>query len=299
MNVLSFDLEDWYQLANRRITGALIPARDTILRQVDALLAILSESDCKATFFVLGLVAERYPELVRDLAADGHEIASHGYSHTVLGRLDRAEFERETRRSKDLLQQITGQEVVGYRAPEFSIGRDTGWALEVLAGLGFLYDSSIFPIRHPRYGIPGFDPHPRLYATPCGEIAELPLSKVDVVGTSIPVAGGGYFRILPLAVLDRSVQLLNARGLPFITYFHPYEFDPEYLDVFQVVKPSSLAQYVGCKKLNTRYRIGHRAIGRKLAALLRKFHFSTCKEYLHAVELTKGRALFRPISIAV
>lgn len=299
MNVLSFDLEDWYQLAHRRVTGELIPTRDTIFRQVDALRAILSDGECKATFFVLGLVAERYPQLIRQLVADGHEIASHGFSHTVLGRLTRAEFERDTALSKDLLQQVTGREVIGYRAPEFSIGRSTGWAVESLAGLGFAYDSSIFPIRHPRYGVPGFDPHPRLYPTACGEIAELPLSAIHLGGMSVPVAGGGYFRILPLALLRRSINWLNARGLPFVTYFHPYEFDPEHLDVRQVVNPSSIEQYLRCKKLNVRYRIGHRAISPKLSAILKEFQFSTCKEYLDAVKLTKGRALFRPIGIAV
>jgi peptidoglycan-N-acetylglucosamine deacetylase len=299
VNVLSFDLEDWYQLANRRITGVLIPVRPTIFRQVDALLEILSQRDCKATFFVLGLVAERYPQLIRRLAEDGHEIASHGYSHKVLGQLSRAEFEGDTALSKDLLQQIIGQQVVGYRAPEFSIGRNTAWALESLAKLGFAYDSSIFPIRHPRYGVPGFDPHPRLYPTACGEIAELPLSAVRLGGASIPVAGGGYFRILSLPLLRRSINWLNAQGLPFVTYFHPYEFDPEYLDIREVLQPESVVQYLRCKKLNARYRIGHFAVGRKLAAVLNEFHFITCKEYLHAVRPRDGRALFPQLRTAV
>jgi polysaccharide deacetylase family protein (PEP-CTERM system associated) len=299
MNILSFDLEDWYQLATRRITGALPPTRDTIFRQVDALLTILAENSNKATFFVLGLVAERYPELIRELAAAGHEIASHGYAHVVLSRLSQAEFEEDVAKSKALLERITGEEVTGYRAPEFSIGRDTAWAMDSLAKLGFTYDSSIFPIRHPRYGIPDFDPYPRVYTTGSGDIIELPLSAVRLAGTKLPVAGGGYFRVLPLDLLRRSVRWLDHRGLPFVTYFHPYEFDPEYLDVLQTVTPISFGQHLRCRKLNLRYRVGHHAVGRKLAALLKEFQFSTCKEYLNAVELTKGRTLLRPISVAV
>ena len=299
MNILSFDVEDWYQLANRRITGALTPARDTIFRQVDALLAVLAETDSKATFFVLGLVAERYPELVRELAGAGHEIASHGYAHVVLSRLTQAEFEQDVAKSKNLLEQITGVEVSGYRAPEFSIGCKTAWALDSLAKLGFAYDSSIFPIRHPRYGIPHFDPRPGTYTTANGDISELPLSAVQIGGAKLPVAGGGYFRVLPLDVLRRSVEWLGHRGLPFVTYFHPYEFDPDYLDILQTVMPVSAAQHLRCRKLNLRYRIGHRAIKRKLAALLKEFPFRTCKEYLNAVEPTKGRTILRPISVAI
>lgn len=299
MNILSFDLEDWYQLAERRVTGTVTPTRDTIFRQVDALLSILAESQSKATFFVLGLVAERYPQLVRELAGAGHEIASHGYAHVVLSRLSQAEFELDAAKSKSIIEQITGQEVDGYRAPEFSIGRATAWALDSLAKLGFTYDSSIFPIRHPRYGIPDFDPRPRVYATAFGEIRELPLSAVRIAGAKLPVAGGGYFRVLPLEVLRRSVRWLGDRELPFITYFHPYEFDPEYLNILQTVTPTSPGQYLRCRKLNLRYRIGHHAVGRKLAALLKEFPFSTCKEYLNAVEPTKGRTILRPISVAV
>ena len=299
MNILSFDLEDWYQLANRRITSALTPTRDTIFRQTDALLSILAETNSKATFFVLGLVAERYPELVRQLIAAGHEVASHGYEHVVLSRLTQAQFEQDIAKSKNLLEQITGMEVNGYRAPEFSIGSTTAWALDSLAKLGFAYDSSIFPIRHPRYGIPNFDPRPRTYGTRNGDISELPLSAVQIGGAKLPVAGGGYFRVLPLKVLRRSVKWLSHRGLPFVTYFHPYEFDPEYLDILQTVTPASALQYLRCRKLNLRYRIGHRAVGRKLAALLKEFPFRTCKEYLNAVEPTESRTLLRPIRVAI
>lgn len=299
MNILSIDLEEWYQLAARRITGTLAPTRDTIFRQVDALLGILAETNSKATFFVLGLVAERYPQLIRQLAGAGHDIASHGYGHVVLTRLNRAEFEKDVARSKNILEQITGMEVTGYRAPEFSIVRQTAWALDSLAQLGFTYDSSIFPIRHPRYGIPGFDPHPCVYATASGEITELPLSAVRIGKAKIPVAGGGYFRVLPLEVLRRSIRWLNRSELPFVTYFHPYEFDPEYLNIFETVAPKSPSEYLKCRKLNLRYRIGHQAVGRKLAALVKEFQFSTCKEYLNAVKRRTGRAIFRPISVAV
>ena len=155
-NLLTIDLEDWHQLMYRRVTGETPGLQKHIFRQLDHLLELLDRHQAQATFFVLGSLAEQSPELLRKVASLGHEIASHGYGHVVIHRLTRREFEIDARRSKEILENLVGRPVLGFRAPEFSIRTDSLWALEVLAELGFEYDSSIFPIWHRRYGIHGF-----------------------------------------------------------------------------------------------------------------------------------------------
>lgn len=300
MNILSFDLEEWHQLAHRRVTGELLPARDTIFRQTDLLLELLEQNQTRATFFVLGLVAERYPELVRRIATQGHEIASHGYAHLRVCELSRKEFEEDTRRCRDLLQDIVGRAICGYRAPEFSINGRTLWALEVLAALGFTYDSSIFPIYHRRYGIPNFHPSPARYALPGGlQIAELPLATLSVAGIQAPVAGGGYFRALPLWVLRQAVSRYEARRLPMTTYFHPYEFDPVLLDLFETVPANGWKRRLLGWRLNWRNNLGRAGVRLKLAALMEKHRFTTCQEYLDAFRLPENRELLPAARAAV
>ena len=293
MNILTFDLEDWYQLVHRRITGELIPPRETVIRQVEGLLALLDAHSVKATFFVLGMVAERYRNLVRRIAAAGHEIASHGYSHRLVHQLSQEEFRQDSARSKDLLEQLVGAPVRGFRAPEFSINRGTLWALGVLAELGFTYDSSIFPIWHRRYGIPGFDLEPQRYDLGDGlSIVEIPLATVVVRGIRVPIAGGGYFRLLPLAILSAAVTRVNAELRPFMTYFHPYEFDGERLDAFRVVHPTDVSQLLHAWRFNLHQNLGRGApMVAKLNKLMQQFRFVTCEEYLNGVELATNRSL--------
>jgi polysaccharide deacetylase family protein (PEP-CTERM system associated) len=300
MNILSFDLEEWYQLAQRRLTGELPPARDTILRQTHLLLELLERHQTNATFFVLGMVAERYPELVRQIAAQGHEIASHGYAHLRVCELSREQFESDTRRSRDLLQGIIGKPIRGYRAPEFSINARTLWALDILAGLGFSYDSSIYPIHHRRYGIPGFPPAPGNYQLGSGlQITELPLATFSFAGIRAPVAGGGYFRVLPHWALRRAVFQHEARHQPMITYFHPYEFDSSPLDVFETISANGWQRKMSGRHLNWQSNLGRASVRSKISALLGKHKFTTCEEYLDAARLTQDRTLLPATSASV
>jgi len=231
-NALTVDVEDYFHVA------ALAPNihRDSwasresrVVGNTQKLLAIFEQFDVRGTFFVLGWVAERYPQLVRDIAARGHEIACHGYSHRLVYEQSPEEFYAETLRAKNLLEEITGSAVVGYRAASYSIVRESLWALDILVELGFAYDSSIFPVRHDRYGIPNAERVPHRLATLNGKsIVEWPLATARILGCRLPVAGGGYFRLLPYWLSRWGLASINRRELqPFIFYLHPWEVDPE------------------------------------------------------------------------
>lgn len=234
-NVFSVDLEDWYQgLEIDMDHWGPYPPR--LHHGLGPLLDLLEEANVRATFFILGWQAERTPEVVRRLAASGHEIASHGWSHRFIYRLTPESFRAELRRSRDLLEQLSGRPVVGFRAPFFSITAGALWALDVLAEEGFLYDSSIFPTFNYRYGIPGADRYPGWIRTPSGgRLYEIPLSTVRMPdanaarGVNLPLGGGGYFRLYPYAVTSRLAHHLlgrERRGLVF--YVHPWEYDPDH-----------------------------------------------------------------------
>jgi len=295
VNILTFDLEDWYQLVARRVTGELPPPRDSIVRQTELLLDLLEQHHTRATFFVLGMVAERYPELIRGIATRGHEIASHGYAHLRVSELSRTQFENDARRARDLLEDTVAKAIRGYRAPEFSIDARSLWALDILAALGFSYDSSIFPISHPRYGIRGFDAAPGRYRLPSGrEITELPLATLSFAGLRAPVAGGGYFRLLPLWVWRLGARYHQFRRRPMTTYFHPYEFDSMPLDLFQAVAPNGWKRRILAWRANWRYNLGRAGMRSKLGSLLSQDRFTTCQEFLDAVPLAENQALLRP-----
>lgn len=231
VNAFSVDVEDYFQVA------ALAPAvaRDSwsaresrVERNTEVLLELLAERSVRGTFFVLGWIAQHHPRLVQRIADQGHEIASHGYSHQLIYTQTPREFREETRCAKDLLEELTGQPVTGYRAASFSITERSLWALDVLVELGFLYDSSVFPIRHDRYGIPGARAEPGPVRAPAGgSIVEFPLTVASCLGVRVPVSGGGYFRLLPYAVTRRGLRQINQRaGRPFVFYVHPWEVDP-------------------------------------------------------------------------
>ncbi len=232
-NVFSVDVEDWYQGLEIDMDdwGPFAPRLESGLR---VLLDLLAEADVRATFFVLGWQAEKTPHVVRELATRGHEIASHGYSHRFVYRQTPEVFRRELRRSLDVLEQLSGKRVVGYRAPFFSITADALWALDILAEEGILYDSSIFPTMNYRYGIPGADRYPGWLRTPSGaRLYEIPLSTVRAPhararrGLNLPLGGGGYFRLYPYGVtrgLARHLREKEGQGLIF--YVHPWEYDP-------------------------------------------------------------------------
>jgi polysaccharide deacetylase family protein (PEP-CTERM system associated) len=226
-NALSVDVEDYFHASALAIpreqwTNQEQRASDNTVE----LLEILGETGTKATFFVLGWLAERYPELVKAIAKDGHEIACHGYSHELIYRQSIEKFTEETRRAKGILEDITGEAVHGYRAASFSIVEESRWALDVVAALGFSYDSSIFPIRHDRYGMPNSKPYAhRLELSEGKSIIEFPPTVIDLGPLRLPVAGGGYLRLYPYAFTRWAMRRINAHGRPAVVYVHPWEID--------------------------------------------------------------------------
>jgi polysaccharide deacetylase family protein (PEP-CTERM system associated) len=230
LNALSVDVEDYYQVS---AFESVVRFEDwsrresRVERNTYRILDLLDKFHAKATFFVLGWVAEHNPALVQVISKRGHEIASHGYAHRLIYTQTQAQFREETRHAKKVVEDIIGQSIIGYRAASYSITAESLWALDILAEEGFQYDSSIFPIRHDRYGIPG---HERFFHVLNGNghlpIAEVPLSTLRIAGLNIPVAGGGYFRLLPYAMTHLALLYLNRQeGQPAIVYFHPWEID--------------------------------------------------------------------------
>jgi polysaccharide deacetylase family protein (PEP-CTERM system associated) len=227
-NVFSIDLEDWFCVHN--LSGVIKReewerCQSRVERNTLILLNLLSQHNVEATFFVLGWVAERYPDLVKEVERRGHEIATHGYSHRLLTALEPQEFRADLERSLEVLARCTSRPVRGFRAPSFSITRKTWWAVEILRSCGIRYDSSIFPIGfHPDYGIP--DAPLSAHLLPEG-VFELPMSCAEVFGRKVPCSGGGYFRLLPYVATRALMRRCNRQGRPVIFYLHPWEVDPE------------------------------------------------------------------------
>jgi len=231
LNAMSCDLEDYFQVQNAegvvaREAWPTMPSR--LAAATDRVLALFAETGVQATFFVLGWNAERQPEVVRRVAAAGHEIASHGYAHRMIFEQSPEEFRRDVRRAKALLEDLVGAAVWGYRAPTFSVTERSRWAIDVLLDEGYRYDSSIFPIRHDRYGIPSA---PRFLHRASGSngrgLVEFPPTTARLLGCNLPVAGGGYLRLLPAWLVAAALRRVNREGHPAIVYFHPWELDPE------------------------------------------------------------------------
>jgi polysaccharide deacetylase family protein (PEP-CTERM system associated) len=229
MLLLSIDFEDWHQLVHRRLGHADWDRRGPALeRQTETVLSLLDEIGTRATFFVLGMTAARYPDLVREVAERGHELASHGYAHERVYNQTRETFRADLERGLEALEAAAGVRAVGYRAPAFSITRDTPWAYDVLATAGFEYDSSQYDSpRIPRRIAPMPRTPYRLRLESGRELWELPVAAAAVGRRSLPVGGGAYWRLLPAPVIARSLRGLVERGAAPALYFHPYEFDPE------------------------------------------------------------------------
>jgi len=246
-NILTLDIEGWYQSSldilgpeHADVLRPVLPG-ERVVTNTHRLLRILAEQGVHATCFILGTVAETYPDLVREIYAAGHEIATHGYGHELVYRQSPAEFKADVQRAIQLTQSPTSNlqpptsniqypiSIRGYRAPYFSITRESEWALEVLAELGMEYDSSIFPIRRRLYGFPGWEGFPHTVRTAAGSLRELPISTVSLLGQNFPVGGGGYFRLLPYPVIREAIRAINRQGQPAVFYLHPYELDAEEL----------------------------------------------------------------------
>ncbi|MDK2742976.1 MAG: polysaccharide deacetylase family protein [Nitrospira sp. BO4] len=219
--VISIDVEDWPQST----WDHSLPITDRAAENTRRVLRLLRETEVRSTMFVLGKLAERFPEVVKEIEADGHEVACHGHGHLEIGSQSPDEFLADIRRSKDLLEQIIGKPVKGYRAPDFSIVQDTLWALDALAEAGFEYDSSIVPAQMPRYGIAGWPVLPvRVRLGQSASILEAPLATFRALGRNLPVGGGGYHRLLP-GFASRYCARKIMTVAPFVFYCHPYEFD--------------------------------------------------------------------------
>jgi polysaccharide deacetylase family protein (PEP-CTERM system associated) len=228
-NALSVDVEDWFQV------GAfenVIDRKDwdnldcRVEANTDLILAMFQKADVKGTFFTLGWIAERYPALIQRIAAQGHEIASHGCAHDRVFTMTPTAFADDLAKARKTLEDISGQKVTGYRAPSFSIDKRTPWAHEALAKAGYAYSSSVAPIKHDHYGWPEA---PRFGFRPVAgsDLIELPVTTARLGGRTLAAGGGGFFRILPYAFTKWAVNQVNAEHRPAIIYFHPWEVDPE------------------------------------------------------------------------
>jgi polysaccharide deacetylase family protein (PEP-CTERM system associated) len=228
-NAMSVDVEDYYQVsafagAVSRADWTSLPSR--VERNTDRVLQIFADSGARATFFVLGWIAERHPFLVRRIVEAGHELASHGYAHVRVGEQTPDQFRADVRRTRAVLQDIGGAEVLGYRAASFSIGADTLWAHAILAEEGYLYSSSVYPVRHDHYGMPDA---PRFKYEPASApgFVEIPLTTLRILDRNIPCSGGGYFRLAPYTLYREALRQAGRRsGEPAVFYFHPWEIDP-------------------------------------------------------------------------
>jgi len=266
VHLLSFDVEEYFQV--QAAAGRLPPERwgDWPMRlaaPVDRILDLLADRSVTATFFVLGWVARHERPVVRRIADAGHEIACHGMTHRMIGRLSRDEFAAEVSEARRILEDIAGRAVIGFRAPTFSITRETAWALDALAEAGFAYDASVFPIRHDRYGVPGAPAGPHRAVGPGGgEILEIPPLTVRLLGANRPAGGGGYLRLLPVGLIARALRSAERHGRPGMIYLHPWELDPD-----QPVLPMS-------PPARWRHRVGLKTTEAKLRFLLDRFRFA-------------------------
>jgi polysaccharide deacetylase family protein (PEP-CTERM system associated) len=230
-NAITVDVEDYFHAS---VFDRVVPRaawhdyESRVVPNTHRLLDLFDEQRVKGTFFVLGWVADKFPELVREIAGRGHELASHGYHHQLVYMLTPAQFRDDIRRAKGTIEQLGATRVRGYRAPSFSIVRSSLWALDVLIEEGHSYDASIFPIHHDRYGIADAPRAAHVIQRGSGSIVELPASTVRVGATNYPIAGGGYFRLFPYAATRWGISRVNCRdGEPVVLYIHPWEVDPD------------------------------------------------------------------------
>ncbi len=280
-NALTIDVEDYFHVS--ALSSVIKPAdwpdydQGRVVESTHKLLALFDKHEHKATFFVLGWVAERYPELVRAIHKEGHEVASHGWSHQLIYQQTPDVFRCETEKGKKLLEDILGHEVLGYRAASYSITPKSRWALDILVELGFKYDSSLFPVYHDRYGMPGIPLHPfDLKTDNGGELVEFPLSTYGIFGYRLPVSGGGYFRLFPYWFNRWCLGSINREGKPFVFYLHPWEVDPDQPRV-DVSGLSKFRHYNNLDKCHDR-----------MEKLLSNFQFGTMRAVLQDLNLLAG-----------
>jgi len=282
-NALTFDVEHWYDAT--LLSEHVVDPDDHIERSVDIVLDVLQSHSVQATFFVLGRVAEEYPELVREIADAGHELASHGHTHTPLFELTPAQFEFELVASADAIEAAAGVRPDGFRAPNFSVTPETDWAFSVLSSSDYRYDSSVFPRKTPIYGVKNAQIGPYIVSGDdlfdAGQqqdsetdLVESPLAVIDST-PRVPIAGGFYARVLPTTLLVRGMNQLNRTGIPANIYFHPWEFNPD----VKTTEPPLLQRLVSF--------YGNDSLKQKLIVLLSEFEFGTVRSLLESEELLK------------
>ncbi|MCW5915818.1 MAG: polysaccharide deacetylase family protein [Ferruginibacter sp.] len=277
---LSIDWEDFGQLLGiYHFNKETPPAGGAIERQTQIMLDLLDETGNKATFFILGMLAKYRKGLVKQIASRGHEIAIHGQNHIAMYTMSPKEAKKDLEECMSIVSDITGEKIYGYRAPYFSINETNLWLLEILAELGFEYDSSIFPKKMPRYGIDWFSSENALYDLPNGkQLVELPLTVVPYLGKRWPVSGGGYLRALPQPVINKVFRDLNKRNVDGMIYMHPYEFDDHPLDVRSNYPEGATYSRLKVLALNLRWNLFRDSIRPKMRSLLNEHRFLTCLE---------------------
>src|ERR1022692_681633 len=255
VNALTIDVEDYFQVSAfadhvSRGDWDTMPCR--VERNIDRILALLEEADVRATFFTLGWIAERYPDLIRRIGDAGHELASHGFSHQRATDQQRGEFLADIRLAKAVLEDISGKGVSGYRAPSFSVGPDNVWAFDCISEAGYRYSSSVYPIRHDHYGVPDGQ---RFAHESSPGVLELPVATVRMFSKNWPAGGGGYFRLLPYFISRWSIRRINdVDRKPAMFYFHPWELDPDQPRVQGIRAKTRFRHYLNLKRTEPRLR---------------------------------------------
>ena len=270
-NILTVDLEDWLQSSLELFDGLggseeSIQPTEKVVNNTQHLLDIFSESGAKATFFVLGTVAEHFPKLIEEIQRQGHEIATHGYAHRLVYRQTKEAFRQDLRKSIRLIQNITKEKILGYRAPYFSIREDSLWALDVIREEGLRYDASIFPLKRKLYGVKNMD------KIGIDKIVELPVSKISLFGYEFPFGGGGYLRLYPYGLTKWAIKKLNKQKKAAMVYMHPYEIDTDRL------QGDCGGSGIKTKLTKFTQRFNRSSMENKIIALLRDFSFTTVKD---------------------
>jgi polysaccharide deacetylase family protein (PEP-CTERM system associated) len=272
LNAFSVDVEDYFQVSafERVVARSQWPELESrVVGNTHRLLELLAARGISGTFYVLGWIAERFPQLVRDIHSGGHELACHSHWHRLIYEQSPDEFRNDVRRAKQAVEDAAGQSVTAYRAPSFSVTKSSLWALEVLVEEGFTLDSSIFPTHHDRYGIPGTQLGIHRIDTPAGPLWEFPMAIKHFGRFTLPVSGGGYFRLYPFSLTRHCLASLNRAGRPFSFYVHPWEIDPTQP---RIRGASRLARF--------RHYVNLASTERKLERLLASFRFGTMAEVL-------------------
>lgn len=278
LNAMTVDVEDYFHVA--AFEKQIQPKDwDSLVHRVDRntrlLLDLFDANNAKSTFFFLGWVAERYPDLVKEVKRRGHEVASHGYAHTKVHQQTPLEFKADASKAKDMLEQLTGSAVVGYRAPSFSINKQSEWAFEILKEIGHSYSSSTYPVKHDLYGVPDWPQQP--YMRKEG-LLEIPMPILERFGKQLPIAGGGYFRLMPYWLSSRLIsQFLLEDKMPYMFYFHPWEIDPDQPRVANAPLKSKFRHYVNLNRMED-----------KLTRLLTQFNWASL-EQVYQQELSQTR----------